>query len=221
MKFLWDTKILNPVSKEDKFKAQEESRRIKEREDYEKRELDCQEYERRELDRRKYEKDENERREKIRMKHLESLMEEEHNNELLLNKVIHENKMKELERLSEIEAEKRAYEANQTQKVIDFNSLCAGKNIKFISHENKLIIDADIMDTTGIKVGGHQIRGSEIELEAGDGVVINTIHPNKIKITLDAYKFIGGIMDRISKIEKLGLFLDSVEQRVTELEKGE
>ena len=219
MIFPWTKIKTTSIDKDIEYKAREEARRLREREEFDKRELERQEYERRESDRRVYERGEYERREQNRRKREEEKYSEELADKMLLETTAHENKLIELAETRKLEQERYQHEISQVQKIVDFNSICAGKNVTLRSHEGKVIIDAEFIDTTSIKFGEHVVQGSVIELEAGDGIVINTIHPNKLKITLDAYKFLGGMMDRLSKLETFDSA--ALETRVLKLEKGE
>lgn len=87
------------------------------------------------------------------------------------------------------------------QRISNTDLIAAGKNITLTKYYDKIIISCDNSDTTSIRVGHHIVSGEFLELEGGDGIIINTIHPNKIKISID-YKFISDIVKRLELLEK-------------------
>ena len=87
-----------------------------------------------------------------------------------------------------------------TEKITCTEMIASGKNIKLYRYNGKIIIEADNTNTTTIKHGKHTLSGESIEIECGDGIAINTIHPNKLKISID-YKFLIPLIQRLEKLE--------------------
>lgn len=89
---------------------------------------------------------------------------------------------------------------NINQKIASTDHIAAGTNIKLHKHGDKVIISSNNTDTTTFKHGEHILKGEFIEVESGDGIIINTAHPNKLKISID-YKFLIPLIERIKKLE--------------------
>ena len=99
------------------------------------------------------------------------------------------------------------------EKIATSENLAAGKNVKLFKSGSKVIIDVDSINTTSIKCGKHQLEGRWIELEAGEGIIISTRHPNKIKISFDGYALFGEQLDKFE-------YVKTIECRLEKLEKG-
>lgn len=89
----------------------------------------------------------------------------------------------------------------KTQKISSTDNIIAGRNIIFNKLDNRVIISSDSLNRTILRIENHIIEGDLIEIESGDGIIINTTHPNKLKISID-YKFLVSIIERIEKLEK-------------------
>lgn len=176
----------------------EEIRRQNERIEYEKKEQDKREYDKKENERRLYESAEYDRREKDRREYEEKKFNIELNQKKQLLEQEHFNNVSHIKELDRIENEKRTFTASQSQQVTEINSIVAGNNIQLYSENGKIIISSQNTDKTTIKHGLHTIQGDAIEIESDENIIINTIHPNKIKLSLN----IGKLLTRIIELEK-------------------
>lgn len=103
------------------------------------------------------------------------------------------------------------------KRVIEKVELVAGDAISIVRYLDKIIINSTRSNTTKIKVGDHIIEGDCVEIEAGTGILVETSHPDKIKISFDSYGFFGNILNKLDKVERDIL---DIKNRLDVIEKG-
>lgn len=90
------------------------------------------------------------------------------------------------------------------------SNIVSGDNIKITKdpETGDLIVSAPLLKNSSIKVSDFTISGEVIEIESGRGIKIETVMPNKIKISIDINRQIVEIEElktRFNNLEKVVL----------------
>lgn len=86
------------------------------------------------------------------------------------------------------------------------------EQIKLRVDGNKIIVCANPLNTTNVKVGDFTISGEVLEIEAGIGIRLSTAMPNKLKISAEFDKYTSDMFNVKERMEALEKRMEVIEK---------
>lgn len=84
-----------------------------------------------------------------------------------------------------------------------FMKIRQGENIKVVEDGEGVFIHAPLTNKTTLKLGAFTLQGDVVEVEAGEGIRLKSIHPNKLIISSDTDKQTCRIIELESRVRAL------------------